>query len=193
LTFAFAAISSRDELELEVAVSESEMEQTYTLSLTGDGISIERVVDQETARAIVGIVLGGRRDSNAAPMPTGAQSPRVSQERMSLREFLNEAEAKRMPDKIVSIGEYLMSHAGQEGFSVEDLRSGFRLAAEPLPANFRRDHQWTVSNGWIAEDPRNPGTYYVTQSGKAAIEAKFSGDVKKKTGFGTKRRRKGSG
>jgi hypothetical protein len=173
-------------------VSESGTEQIYTLSLKGDGISIEREIDQETARAVVAIVLGGLPDKGAVPVQNGSQAPRPSHDRKSLREFLNEVEAKRMPDKIVSIGEYLISHAGQEDFSADDLRNGFRSAAEPLPANFNRDFQWTISNGWVAEDPRSPGTYYVTHSGRAAIQAKFSGDVKKKTGFSTKRRRRGA-
>jgi hypothetical protein len=170
-------------------MSESGTEQSYTLSLKGDGISIEREIDQGTARAIVGIVLGG---SIALPRQNGSQAPRVSHDRISLREFLNDVEARRMPDKIVSIGEYIISHTGQENFSADDLRDGFRTAAETLPANLRRDLQWTISNGWVASDPRNPGAYYVTHSGRAAIEAKFSGEVKKKTGFGTKRRRKRS-
>jgi hypothetical protein len=175
-------------------VSEGEVGQTYTLLLKGDGISIEREIDQTTARAVVGIVMGGLPEKMPGPAPAQNGSPvaRASRDHVSLREFLNEAEARRMPDKIVSIGEYLIAHAGQEEFSADDLRNGFRSAAEPLPANFRRDFQWTISNGWIAEDPRNPGAYYVTQSGRAAIEAKFSGDVKKKTGFGTKRRRRGT-
>lgn len=173
-------------------MTEGEADQTYTLSLKGDGISIEREIDPATARAVVGIVLGGLPEKVAVPMQNSPQASRASHDRVSLREFLNEADAKRMPDKIVSIGEYLITHAGQEEFSADDLRNGFRSAAEPLPANFSRDFQWTISNGWIAEDPRNPGAYYVTHSGRAAIQAKFSGDVKKKTGFGTKRRRRGS-
>jgi hypothetical protein len=170
-------------------VSEGETEQRYMLSLKGEGISIEREIDQATARAVVGIVLGG---SIALPPQSGLQAPRANHDRISLREFLNEAEAKRMPDKIVSIGEYIISHMGQENFSADDLRNGFRSAAETLPANLGRDLQWTISNGWLAKDPRNPGVYYVTHSGRAAIEAKFSGEVKKKTGFGTKRRRRSS-
>jgi hypothetical protein len=114
---------------------------------------------------------------------------------MSLREFLTDADAKRMPDKIVTIGEYLMSQAGQEDFSGDDVRDRFRAAGEVAPANFSRDFKWTISNGWVAEDPKNPGRYYVTQTGRAAIQAKFSDEVKKKSGFKPvgRRRRRGGG
>lgn len=177
-------------------MAETEKPQSYTLTLKGDGVSISREIDEITATAVIQAMMGSgigaaspfNRDRQASVPPSGL--------RKSLREALDEAEAKRMPDKIVTIGEFLISQAGQEDFSKEDVRARFRAAGEAAPGNFGRDFAWTVSNGWVAEDPNNPGRYYVTQTGKAAIEAKFSGEVKKKSGFkpaGRRRRRGNAG
>jgi hypothetical protein len=176
----------------EIAMSDVENLPTYALTLIGEGMSITRDVDQPTARAIVDIVLGGRPSISPRAEQGGPQVSQSDGKRMSLREFLNEADAKRMPDKIVTIGEYLISQTGQEDFSGDDVRDRFRAAGEVTPANFSRDFKWTISNGWVAEDPKNAGRYYVTQTGKAAIQAKFSGDVRKNSGFKpvSRRRRK---
>jgi hypothetical protein len=175
-------------------MAESEKPPTYSLTLKGEGISVSREVDQAVARSILEIVLGG--DPEAAATGEHPKSPGVKggRNRVSLREFLDGSEAKRMPDKIVTIGEYLISQAGQEDFTGDDVRERFRAAGEVPPANFGRDFKWTISNGWVAEDPKKAGHYYVTQTGKTAIQGKFSGEIKKKSGFKPlgRRRRKGA-
>jgi hypothetical protein len=74
------------------------------------------------------------------------------------------------------------------------VKARFRNAGEPVPGNLPRDFTWTISNGWIAEDAHNLGHYYVTQKGKTAIAERFSGEVKRKSGFksGARRRRRSS-
>ncbi len=168
---------------------------SYSLTLKGEGISVTRDVDQAVARAIVELVLGGIQPavsaSRAGERPSPAQV-NANLTRLSLREFLDQADPKRNPDKIVAIGEYIIQHDKQPDFTRDDLKARFRNAGEPVPGNFPRDFTWTVSNGWIAEDAHKPRQYYVTQKGKAAIAEKFSGEVKKKSGFkpsGRRRRR----
>jgi hypothetical protein len=174
-------------------MADTEKAPSYALTLKGDGISISRDLDQATARAIVEIVLGGTPSKGAPSHVSKSGAATLNGQRISLREALDAAEAKRMPDKIVTIGEYLISHAGQEDFTRDDIRARFRAAGEATPGNFGRDFAWTVSNGWVAEDPQNPGHFYITQTGMAAIQAKFSHEVKKKSGFKSsgRRRRKG--
>jgi hypothetical protein len=168
---------------------------SYSLTLKGEGISVSRDVDQSIARAIMELVLGGvepprpgtKTNERASSSPTNAQLTRLS-----LREFLDQAEPKRNPDKIVAIGEYIIQHDKQPEFTRDDVKTRFRNAGEPVPANFPRDFTWAISNGWIAEDAHNAGQHYVTQKGKTAIAEKFSGEVKKKSGFkpsGRRRRR----
>jgi hypothetical protein len=160
----------------------------YSLSLKGEGFSIAREVDQTTARAIVDLVLGGgssiavHQERERGGTKDGPVMP-PSSSRLSVREFLDSTEAKRNPDKIVAIGEYILAHDGQVDFTKGDVKSRFRIAGESPPANYPRDFNWTISNGWIAEDLHNRGHYYVTQKGKSAIAAKFSSDIKKRSGI----------
>ncbi|MCU7807787.1 MAG: hypothetical protein KZQ73_07955, partial [Candidatus Thiodiazotropha sp. (ex Semelilucina semeliformis)] len=99
----------------------------------------------------------------------------------SIREFLDSCEAKRVPDKITAIGEYLKLHNNQLDFDKSDLISQFESAAEPVPANISRDLKWTLKAGWIALKSGSKDRYYVTNSGKTAVEQKFSKEIVKKT------------
>jgi hypothetical protein len=167
---------------------EVEEQLPYALSLKGDGLSLDRKVNETTARSIMNLVLGGvasfpkQLSERGSPISAPRAALTEHDERpMSLREYLDDVEAKRNPDKIVSIAEFLSSREGQHDFTSEDLKGRFRTAGEAPPGNFSRDFAWTVQNGWIAEDAQKAGVYYVTQRGKQAIEQKFSKEVKKKS------------
>jgi hypothetical protein len=168
---------------------------SYSLSLKGEGISVSRDVDQSVARAIMELILGGSELPRQATKPIERASSSATNAqftRLSLREFLDQAAPKRNPDKIVAIGEYIIQHDRQADFTRDDVKARFRNAGEPVPGNFPRDFTWAISNGWIAEDAHNAGHHYVTQKGKTAIAEKFSGEIKKKSGFkpsGRRRRR----
>ena len=109
---------------------------------------------------------------------------------MSLREHLTATEAKRNPDKILAIADYLERIEGLHGFSKDDIKARFRTAGESPPGNFPRDFSWTVSNGWIAEDAQTKGQFYVTRTGQSAVEAGFSDDVTKTSKLRSSRRRR---
>src|SRR5712691_8139358 len=153
---------------------------SYSLTLKGEGISVSRDVDQSIARAIVELVLGGGIQPTIPASKAGERSSTTHVNahlaRLSLREFLDQAEPKRNPDKIVAIGEYIIQHDKQADFTRDDLKARFRNAGEPVPGNFPRDFIWAISNGWVAEDAHNPRHYYVTQKGKTAIAEKFSSE-----------------
>jgi hypothetical protein len=161
----------------------------YALSLKGEGMALEREIDQGTALEVVALVMSG-----AGTLPVNDsivikhQVPRPRQGgRQSLREYLDEVGANRNPDKIVSIAKYISDETGRN-FTRNDVKGRFQDAAEPVPGNFGRDYQWTVRNGWIAPVPGAKGDFYVTDAGTKAIEAKFSAEIKKKTGVSKGRR-----
>jgi hypothetical protein len=164
-------------------------EKTFEISITGDGITISQNVDESTAREIVNILMGGAPGDTKSHSgrvqgrsDTGSRGePRDEPRRMSLREFLDESRARRNPDKITVIGEYIFEHEGRPEFSRDDIRSRFKQAGEAAPGNFARDFTWAITNGWIAEDTKNPGAYYVTKKGRDAIDARFAPEVKKAT------------
>jgi hypothetical protein len=99
---------------------------------------------------------------------------------MSLRERLDDAQAKRMPDKIVVIGEFLQD-AGNETFTRSEVEQQFQAAGEGKPGNFGRDFQWAIRNGWLSPEVGSTKNFYVTKTGRTAIEKQFGADVKKAT------------
>ena len=154
-------------------------EPGYALSLKGEGIEVEREIDQTMALEILSIVMGGAGSKQMqSPLPRVESSRRRGQ---SLREFLNEVEAKRNVDKIVAIASYLETERGYETFSADQVKKEFKTAREPAPANYPRDFKWAVATGWLAPTPEDPDEFYVTESGRKAIEGKFSSEIKKTT------------
>lgn len=190
--------------EMKQAAGESEAEASATqangefeLKLSGEGITVERKIGREAARKILDVVLGG---SGMAPSVVNRPTPSVRhaspgnaagrQQMTSIREFLDECKARRNPDKIAAIGAYLIDYEGATTFQRGDVKSKFRSAGEAPPGNFSRDFSWVVSNGWIAEDVNESGQFYVTGTGRKAIEERFSGDIKKASSLKLPRRRK---
>ena len=146
---------------------------TYKLSLKGKGITVEQDVPADVARDIIAVVMGGGAGTRG-PRPTApsAGAPRTAAG-VSVREFIDESGAQRNPQIVTAIGLYLMDHEGQERFTRSEVKNKFSQAGEPTPSNIGRDVALAVSSSWIAENPRNQ--FYVTDTGRRAIEAKFEG------------------
>ncbi len=64
---------------------------------------------------------------------------------------------------------------GEPRFSRADLRSYFGKAKEPPPANYDRDFNAAVREGWIHEDGAES---YLTSKGLEAVEAGFGGKAR---------------
>lgn len=173
--------------------------QKFMVSIKGDGVTIEKTVPEDVARQLITLIMGGaalyepvsRRETLVSTNGTDGSShpPRPGGRRTSLREFLEETQATRNPDKITAIAEYLVRHEEVELFTRDEIKGRYRSAGEAPPANFPRDFAWAVRNGWIAEDSKSSGSYYVTSKGRAAVENKFSDEVKKATAQASGRRR----
>jgi hypothetical protein len=167
--------------------------ETYKLTLTGGGLSVDREVDEATAFQIVATIMGG----GALPRATSGGGANVGDlprsrpsavGRLSLREHMDELEPRRNPDKILAIGVYITDAVGMDTFTPEDVKKEFKNAAEPSPANWSRDWNWTLGNGWLARADE-AGEFYVTQKGREAVANKFSDEVKRGTRQSTRRRR----
>jgi hypothetical protein len=157
---------------------ENSLKERYVLSLKGPGITINKIIDPRTAGAIAQIVFGGQ-ESDAPDFDTegalGAVAPSLPGPRISLREYLQNASLDRgIHTKILAVGQYMRDLEKQSDFTREDIRSRFRSAGEPQPANFPRDFQKAVRAGWIAQDHQNHGRYYVTRTGDDEIHRRQS-------------------
>lgn len=151
-------------------------------------MNLERTVTPEIAQHIVALVLGGTVPAGAeataglrAGHALGGAGAGADRTPLSVREFLQQHEAKRIPDQIASIALYLKEHNNSPVFTKKDLVKGFEDAQEPVPKNLPRDVAWTVKIGWIAPKTGQRNSYYLTGTGEAAVKAKFPSDVRKKT------------
>ena len=174
------------------------MTETYKLTIEGAGLNLVREVPKLIGDKVVLLVLKGDAGVSDLDEPLTSSAAIVADEvrrgsadsaeragkgrpKLSIREFLNEHDPKRSPDKIATIGTYLKDHDGKDTFTRKDLEKGFEDAAESVPGNLPRDVNWAVKAGWIARKSGAAGVYYVTHSGSEAVSKKFPRDLLKKT------------
>jgi hypothetical protein len=169
-------------------------DETYKVSIKGPGLALERQVPKTISDQLVVLLLTGnpsRVITSPAGTPAGAGNRHVTtaspgdtgkgvEQDLSIREYLDSTNAKRVPDKITAIGAYL-AQGGRADFTKADLVSSFEAASESVPKNLGRDLRWTSKAAWIAARTGKKDTWYVTKSGHEAIKAKFSPEVVKRT------------
>lgn len=176
-------------------------EESYKVTVSGAGLTLERDVPAHVGEQVVVLVLTGKAgrtnqstvlDMNPPSPPEGGNSGSGDEApaRMSIREYLDDREAKRNPDKITAIGCYLKDQGGKASFNRIDLEAMFQAAAEAVPKNLARDLKWATRVGWIALMPNERGTYYVTAKGMEAVRKKFPKELIKKTAQGTRKTRR---
>jgi hypothetical protein len=168
--------------------------EKYQVTIKGPGLTVEREVGESKAFEILGIVMAGSAQTPARDIParestTAARRPveeataqKSSNRKQSLREYLDEVEAKRNPDKILAIAKYVADDTGNDRFASDDVKARFPDAAERVPGNYGRDFRWVVRNGWIASAGSGTDEFYVTGKGDKALAEKFSIDVRRTTG-----------
>ena len=147
-------------------------------------MTLDRTVTPELAQSIVALVLGGGAADAGATGVGGDRTP------LSVREFLVQHQAKRIPEQIACIGLYFKEHNKASVFAKKELVKAFEDAQEPVPKNLSRDIQWTVKNGWIAPKTGHKSAYYLTGTGETAAKANFPPDVREKTKQKASARRK---
>jgi len=176
-------------------MSQKEEDQAFTVRVTGPGVTLERNIPEAAALSLINSILSGSIADSGSTVVTAltpepqAPPPPTGRPAVSLREYLEDAEATRNPDKITAIGAYIMKHQSQEEFARKEVVQGFRQAGEPSPRNITRDWSWAIRIGWIAEDPNSPKMFYVTNKGFEAIANKFSLEIRKKSALPQKRKR----
>lgn len=96
--------------------------------------------------------------------------------RMSLKEFILSKKPKSDIQKTLAIGYYLEKYQGVESFNIEDIRNGFRTAAEALPANLSDAIRKNVMKGHMMEtgQKKNGSTaWMLTSSGEKFVDSNF--------------------
>ncbi|MEQ9242999.1 hypothetical protein [Roseovarius indicus] len=152
-----------------------EMEKQFTVTLKGNGIDVENSLDKKTALRVLSIIWGGETDTIqdvVTDAEVAAEGGSGKNHRVSMGEYLDEANASTNKERIVAIGMYVSEYKNSDTFGKEDVVAGFRSAREPLPRNIHRDISSAAEARWI-EETEETGVYYVTNTGAKAVKAKF--------------------
>lgn len=181
-------LDNHDALRLEVGHPHNSVLMYYTRTMSDKPITItiEGKVgyeDQITVAQAARIITFLNAEGDPAPLGTGldadAGAPTAGPDARkpagtgigSAREALDLSGAKKNPEKIVALGQYVLQDGG-ETFKVEDVKAQFRRARETPPANFSRDLSTAMKEGWIAQGDGDE--YYITHK----IQGIFDGDFK---------------
>ncbi|MEO1119100.1 MAG: hypothetical protein AAFX75_14565 [Pseudomonadota bacterium] len=173
-------------------MSEETKAESYSIRLTGPGLTIDREIPKELAEQVVLLVMTGQAPRVAAIPATpaapgsavgfgGGAAPAAPAADLSVREYLDQSDAKRVPDKITAMAMYLRDVRSQSHFKRSDMVDMFQEASERVPKNLSRDINWAAKAAWIAPKPGTSDTYYITKSGSDAVDARFSKEVVQKT------------
>jgi hypothetical protein len=162
----------------------------YKVSIKGEGLTFEQSVPLELAKRLVamaasGETMGGRVGESRMGGGAGRVIPHQhdggDHDNLAMSEFISTHDAARNIEKITAIGEYLKVYRGKSTFTNQDVASGFEEAGDAVPKNLSRDVVWAKKVGWVAPKMGADGEYYVTTSGRAAINGNFGPEVKAKS------------
>jgi hypothetical protein len=158
----------------------------FQLKLTGPGLTLDKEITEDLANHITMLVVtGGKAETafkgagagggNGPGGAGGSGNPTdTGVKGKSAREYLlSVPQAKKHPQQMTVIGHYLTETTGNDGFTLEDLKSGFDKAKEPVPKNPNRDLAAAIKRGWIASKSDDDKSLYVTSSGLSAIQTGF--------------------
>ena len=163
----------------------------FNLRISGNGIEINRAVDEVVVAQIINILLSPAPAPGVSKTPgTGTLSTATTQATTqstaphtpSLGEFLDQVNAKKITQRILAMAYYLTRVINQipnQTFSKSDIRPCFRLAHEPEPANFPRDFNTVIGLGWFARDGNTLDRFFITRAGHAAVEQQFGKSVRR--------------
>jgi hypothetical protein len=155
-------------------------ETTHHITLSGAGLSLDKEISEDLANRITMLVLSGGKSEtpDAGKGPEAKASLGVtgssSAKNKSIREYLLETKATKIPQQITAIGHHLLeAESGKANFSMAELIKGFGDAKETAPSNPHRDVGRAIKSGWIAPRTGEKDAYYVTGTGLTAIENRF--------------------
>jgi hypothetical protein len=133
------------------------------LSITGRLTYSDEITVSQATQIIAFLNADESESAGLGGAPGGSGiTPRKSKTKQveTAREAIEVSGAKTNPEKILAVAAYILQD-GADTFKAEDVKSQFRRAREPLPANFGRDLSAAISAGWISEDDNESGEYYL--------------------------------
>jgi hypothetical protein len=144
------------------------------IKLSGPGLSVDKQIPEELANRIAMLVLSGGKLETLETATKNVERKANSIKNKSVREYLLETKATKIPQQMTAIGSFLLqTQPNKESFTLADLTKGFEDAKESAPGNPHRDIAAAIKKGWIAPRTGEKDSYYVTGTGSTAIENTF--------------------
>jgi hypothetical protein len=150
------------------------------ITIEGEGLSYEGKTDLFKASQILAFLSSAVGDKERLPATTRSLSvtyPNTT----SPREAIVASGATTNPEKITVLADYCASLQNHAPVTRQEVKMHFGKAGERIPRNFNRDWKEAVTLGYICEDPEQKDHFYVTSSGRFAIENQFNQEAKSKT------------
>jgi len=140
----------------------------YHIKISGPGVNLDTMIDAPTARVLMQIVMGGLTE------PSAGVPPAAQQQTMPLRDFVASSGAKTVAAQILAIAAFVCMTERRDEFTRGEIGDKFTLAGLAQPADLAGAFQAAADNGWIGEDPRALGHFFITKGGHQALREKFA-------------------
>jgi hypothetical protein len=157
--------------------------QTVKIIISSDTLNYQGEASITKAAQVIAFLSAEESEVVSAPFAT----ERAPQEyallertpKISPRQMLTDSEAKSNSEKIAVFAYYLKTQQGKETAAIQEMRTLFAKAGEPVPKNFSRDLKEAVRANFIFEV--SDGEYELTEFGIESIEKKFLHEKVRKT------------
>jgi len=149
-------------------MAEQSGHKQYQVKISGPGVNVDTMTDESVARALMAIIMGGLTEPPTMVPPEG-------QQQTTLRDFVASSGAKTVAAQILAIAQFVRTTESKDEFTRDEIGGKFGLAGMPQPTDLERDFQTAADHGWIAEDPRALGHFFITSKGHEALRKKFEG------------------
>jgi hypothetical protein len=141
------------------------------LKLDGQGISVEKEIDEEQLVEIMSLIFS----SNTVDSTNGKKSKKEkkSETRLtSISEFISSVDVNKNSERIAAIVLYHADILDESSIEKEDIPSWFTKAGLSAPKNLPRDIKTAIKENLIAEVHDKKGVYYITNTGKDKLKIK---------------------
>jgi hypothetical protein len=139
------------------------------VKISGPGVNVDTMTDETIARTLMAVIMGGSTEPPRMVPPEG-------QQQTTLRDFVGSSGAKSVAAQILAIAQFVRTTERKDEFTGDEIGGKFELAGLAPPADLAHDFQTAANQGWIAEDARALGHFFITSRGHEALRKKFEGD-----------------
>lgn len=153
-------------------------DKEFKLEIKGPGVNISQDLDGKQVLRVLSIAFGDGSEpeinnqnlaqggSSGGKEGAGSSETEATSANVSIGEFMADLQISSNIDRIAAVALYLREQLNKPQITKDDVPDWFKRAGEAAPKNLARDLSNAVRRKLIAEDPNNPGHYYVTATGE---------------------------